>query len=138
MIKYYIATSLKNHEEHNKLRDYIDSVAGRAFNLTYDWTSHGSVLGDTRDVRIRIANAEIEAVKASEVLIVVLPGRYGTHVELGVALATNTPVILLVPDNDPLQCVFYDHPSVYGIVNKTEGPQAVLDAMKDVVQKLYT
>ena len=40
------------------------------------------------------ALAEIAAVREADVLVVLLPGGYGTHVEIGAALALGKPVIL--------------------------------------------
>ena len=71
------------------------------------------------------ALAEIAAVEEADVLIVLLPGGYGTHVEIGVALALGKPVILHAPDQEtldtPYPCIFHYHPLV------TLLPPGVLD-----------
>jgi nucleoside 2-deoxyribosyltransferase len=70
-----------------------------------------------------IALAEIAGVSEADVLIVLLPGGYGTHVEIGAALALGKPVILYAPDQrtleTPYPCVFHYHPGVKRLVSDT-------------------
>ena len=52
-----------------------------------------------------------------------LPGGYGTHVEIGAALALGKPVILHAPDfntlETPYRCIFHYHPGVKLLVSET-------------------
>lgn len=110
MLKYYIATTLSNAAEHNEVRDLLST--GNNYKLTYDWTSHGGVLGNGRKECEKVCKTEIEGVLQSDVVIVLLPGGKGTHTELGVALATHKRVILVVDDRNKLDCVFYYHDKI--------------------------
>lgn len=97
-IHYYIASSLSNAAAVMLLRDEL-KVEGHVH--TYDWTGHGAVFKDgaTRDENVKImqktALAEAEGVTTADVVIVMLPGGKGTHVELGMALALKKPVIMV-------------------------------------------
>lgn len=111
MIKYYIATGLPRAKEHNDLREKLD---GRGFQITYDWTTHGSVKFTDVDTLNRVAQAEIDGVLAAEIVIVLLPGGQGTHIELGAALASGKLLIVhsehpghFLPGSDT--CAFYHH-----------------------------
>lgn len=123
-MKYYIATKLENHEEHNRLRDILNSHGHKC---TYDWTEHGPVYRDGMD-RIRdIANKETDGVLLCDWLIVLWPGGRGTHVELGIALGgasiyeyanEKTKRIFIISNvqghHEASQeiCAFYAHPLV--------------------------
>lgn len=49
-----------------------------------------------------------------------LPGRLGTHVELGIALGAGLPVLLV--GNAAQECLFYAHPNVHQV----ETPDALI------------
>jgi len=53
---------------------------------------------------------------------VLLPGGYGTHVEIGAALALGKPVILHAPDrktlDSPYPCPFHHHPNVKLLISE--------------------
>jgi nucleoside 2-deoxyribosyltransferase len=85
------------------------------------------------------AVAEIESVREADVLIVLLPGGYGTHVEIGAALALRKPVILHAPDRKTLEtpypCVFHYHPRVKLLVSEVLDIDALLAFMAECAQK---
>ena len=66
----------------------------------------------------------------ADVLLVLLPGGYGTHVEIGVALALEKPVILHAPNREtlaaPYPCIFHYHPGVTLLVSEILDVDAVL------------
>lgn len=89
-LSYYIASSLGNAGMVKRLHEVL-RLAGHT--CTYDWTAHGRVyktdvdpetnarvMGDT-------AAAELAGVLEANVVVVILPGGKGTHVELGTILA---------------------------------------------------
>lgn len=99
-MKFYIASKLENAAQVCELRDLL-TAAG--WQITYDWTVHGSVRGPAvgcanpiRDV----AQAETDAVTAAEVFIMLLPGGRGAHVEFGIAIASVYDVKLWSPQPD--------------------------------------
>lgn len=108
-MKIYIATRLENHKQHNALRDLL-VAAGHT--LTYDWTKHGAVWRSGKDRIREVALSERAGVERADVVVVLLPGGRGTHVELGMALAGNKPVIIWSPRPEvfgahPDTCAFY-------------------------------
>lgn len=127
-MKFYIATSLLNAEAHNQLRDIL--VKG-GHEITYDWTAHGSLQGQgTRVFRQKVL-AEIEGVRSCDVLVTILPGGKGTHVELGIAIGSHKPIIILGTNQDfdaertpapgeHYTCLFYWSPGVYWATNHEE------------------
>lgn len=93
--KVYVAGSLKNaarvQEIQNKLRE-------SGIKITYDWTTHGFV--DKPELLIEIGEKERDGVLHCDVLFLVQPGRLGSHIELGIAIAMNklgvvTPIVIL-------------------------------------------
>lgn len=115
-MRYYIATSLNNAAEHEKLQGML---AHADWQITYDWTRHGSVQSEGVNVIRKVALAEVRGVRAADVVIVLLPGGRGTHCELGMALALGKPVYIVADPkhgffaNDKRTCAFYHHPLVY-------------------------
>ena len=84
---------------------------------TFKWEAHQS----NNDGHGALAVAELEGIRQADVLIVLLPGGYGTHVEIGAALALGKPVILHAPDRatleTPYPCIFHYHPAVTILVS---------------------
>lgn len=113
-MKYYIATKLENHAEHNRLDAALKQLG---HDITYDWTVHGPVYSHGLERVRAVAKAEAEGVRDADVVIVLWPGGRGTHVELGMALSLMKPVLFVSEVNDhheatPETCAFYHHPCV--------------------------
>ena len=104
-MRIYIATSLDNAAEHNKLRDLLDP----RHELTYDWTTHGSVQHEGEDVIRSVAYKEARGVSDADLCVVLLPGGRGTHVELGIAIGAEVPVYIYNYRAYPQWCAFYLH-----------------------------
>ena len=108
-MKIYIASKLENYLQVQALRDAL-IAAGHT--ITYDWTLHGSVQGQG-EARLReVAAAERNGVLQAELVIVLLPGGRGTHIELGMANALGKPVLLfsrcILPfRHEQETCAFY-------------------------------
>lgn len=100
----YIATSLANHANHNLLRD---ELAKYQIKLSYDWT----LPRDPEIPRSEIAWLELQGVKYADLVVVLLPGGRGTHVEFGAALACEKPIIVHGPDEQVCgetgECIFF-------------------------------
>ena len=96
MFKVYIASALENAENVRLLRDLLRE---RGVELTYDWTVHGSVK-DQGSARIReVARKKVEGVLGADLVVVLLPGGRGTHIELGIAIAAacgNYPMKIVI------------------------------------------
>lgn len=100
-LKFYIATSLENVVGHHAIRNVL---LERGLILTYDWTTHGTAWPRGSAYVRNVIRAEQAGVRDADFVIVLLPGGKGTHVELGMALALNKPVLLVgdPADKDPL------------------------------------
>lgn len=131
MAKFYVATGLSRAKDQNVVRD---ALVARGHELTYDWSAHGdSPKFESMAVLKDVALAEIEGVLASDVLVVLLPGGGGTHVELGVALSVGKPVIIHSEEPTPFRLgkktkAFYHHPQVRQVVCSLDALQPLLDA----------
>ena len=114
-VKYYVATSLLNIDAQRQAVAELDSIG---WNLTYDWTVHGSVAAESKEDMIRIAKAEVNGVKAAEVIVILLPGGRGTHVELGIGLGMGKRIVM-IGESDKF-CLFHEHPSIERYDNISE------------------
>lgn len=81
-----------------------------------------------------IAESEIGGIKSADVVIVLMPGGYGTHVELGAALSLGKPVVMHVTDrallDEPYPCVFHHHPLVKIFVSASLNVENVIDYVR--------
>ena len=59
--------------------------------MTYDWTTAGGPAASTETLA-EICQAEVDGVLSADRVIFLMPGGRGTHVELGLALASGKPV----------------------------------------------
>lgn len=111
--KVYIASRLENAAAVRELRD---ELAKHDVAVTYDWTEHGSVQGEGAERMREVAHAEAKGVEDADLVIVLLPGGRGTHVELGVAIGAGVDV-LLVGDQEQggHDCAFYNHDHVFRV-----------------------
>lgn len=101
-MRFYIATGFARVKEHNVIRDKLVNIGHK---LTYDWT----LVMDEKSPTI--ATDEICGVRSADFLVMLLPGKWGTHVEFGAALGMGVKVFLCgwTPE---WNCIFYDHPLV--------------------------
>jgi len=89
--KFYIATSLQRIEDHHNVRD---ALREQNWEITYDWTLHGSVKKTSIERLQEVGLKMTQGVLDADVVIVLLPGGKGTHTELGMAIARNKKIIL--------------------------------------------
>lgn len=130
--KFYIASGLENA---GQVRQVAESLKAAGWTHTYDWTVHGSVQCEGVERIAEVAAAESEGVIGADVVVVLLPGGRGTHVELGIALGlsallhgeTGDPIICIyspTPEADfgttGKTCAFYHHPNVQKFDNLDE------------------
>jgi hypothetical protein len=139
-MNYYIATRLENHEMHNKIRDLIYENL-KSWDITYDWTVHGSVKHEGVACISEVCMKEITGVLEADVVIVLLPGGRGTHTELGIAIGEGTPVFILADKKygffaqDERTCAFYYAPMVRRIEGDIED---LIKALKEFNHKVIT
>ena len=115
-MKFYVASGVPNAEKVNRAARALEQ---RGHERTYDWTKHGDVSAEPPERKRDVAQREMQAVADAQLVVLLLPGRFGTHAELGIALATreNKRILLwseyAAPfDGDAGFCVFYHHPAV--------------------------
>jgi len=86
---FYITSSLKNKEN---VRFLSERLKQEGFILTYDWTQNDRItsIEQLRD----IGKKEIDAVKKSDFIVVLLPAGKGSHIELGIALGNGIKTYL--------------------------------------------
>lgn len=117
-MKYYIATSLARMTSHHIVRDALKLLG---HDLSYDWTLHGSVQSVSKERLREVALLELSSITAADVVIVLLPGGYGTHIELGFSIAKGKKIFIhsedaLVFELGPQTNAFYHHPDVTRLV----------------------
>ena len=90
-----------------------EKLQARGWQRTYKWRD---LDGAARQEHSETALAELDGVQKADVLVALFPGGFGTHVEIGAALAFGKPVIIHSPDQQTLEtpylCVFHYHPKV--------------------------
>lgn len=107
MPSVYVGTSLLNAKN---AKDVIDRFTAAGINITYDWTKHGQVFDEKLLEEYGIA--ELNGVRDADLFFMLQPGRSGTHVELGIALGLNKPVIIVTSERIELK-TFYFVPNVF-------------------------
>ena len=133
MAFFYIATSLSRTADHHIVRE---ALFAEGHQITYDWTAHGDSPKYISTQLLRdIAVTEVDAVLKADVLIVLLPGGGGTHVEMGVALAAQKPIIIHSEQEDPFLLgkqtkSFYHHPLVTQVVTPLNQVQPIVKAVR--------
>ena len=93
----YIGTSLSRIKDHNYVRDLL---AASEIGLSYDWTTHGSVRERGPEAMAAVCAAEIEGIRAADLVIILLPAGRGTHAELGAAHALGKRIVIHSDDEE--------------------------------------
>lgn len=90
--KFYISTSWLNKAKAAELGEIVEKLGNK---ITYKWWENE----DTEDqfTLRNIARQDVEGVDDADTVIVLLPGEYGTHIELGMALAFEKNIIIYNP-----------------------------------------
>lgn len=90
-MNFYVASRLENYKSVQILTKELESIG---WHNTYDWTKHGSVRGMGEVVMSQTALNEYIGVLNADIVIALLPGGRGTHVEIGLAYALKKRIIL--------------------------------------------
>jgi nucleoside 2-deoxyribosyltransferase len=127
MPKFYLATRIDRAAQAETL---LEALKSRGWERTFTWTGEDNAGAEEYP---ELAVAELAGVREADVLIVLLPGGRGTHVEIGAALALGKPVILHAPDqqtlNSPYPCVFHYHPGIKLLISEVVDANAILACM---------
>jgi len=126
--RYYLSTRKDRGAEVAAL---TEALRAAGWERTYVWTDLGNAGPETLAVA---AIAELKGVQDANVLLALLPGGFGTHVEIGAALALGKPVILCSPDRKTLEtpypCIFHYHASVTLLISEELHIPDILDVME--------
>lgn len=113
-MKYYIATSTSRMPFHNTVRGHLKQLGHE---ITYDWTTHGSVRHTSLSRLQEVAQLEFQGILDADFVLVLLPGGKGTHAELGFSIASRKKVFIHSEDPKTFEigpeiCAFYHHAEV--------------------------
>lgn len=95
-MKFYIASSLSNKEQ---VRYLASCLKDKGFLHTYDWTKNENV--NTIEKLATIGEAEKRAVLNADFFILILPGGFGSHTELGMAIGNGKRIYVYAATNEP-------------------------------------
>jgi len=138
-MRIYLASSLTNINNVRQLRDVLTQ---HGHVITYDWTLHGQVRGSQEQLRA-IALNEMTGVYDAQIVIALLPGRRGTHTEIGAAIAYHKPIILCADDlslfdtDSPETTMAYHHPSIWSKLVKPNHAE-ILEKISKLEESLWT
>lgn len=134
-MKLYLASGLGNADKVKELAEYATKLG---HTLTYAWWEHGSVQDQGAERIAEVGNAELKGVREADVVLILLPGARGTHVELGAALAFDKPTFIYGDRYDATgrECSFYYCDAA--IRMNGADPKCLLDALAtEKVQTLW-
>jgi nucleoside 2-deoxyribosyltransferase len=130
--RFYLATRKDRSDEADAL---AASLAEHGWERTYTWSALDP---SNTEGFAEVALKEIAGVRDADALIVLLPGGFGTHVEIGAALALEKPVILHAPDaktlETPYRCIFHHHPAVKLLISPRVDVGAILASLPEPVK----
>lgn len=108
-MKFYIASKLENAA---RVRQLAETLKSWGWTHTYDWTTHGCILGDEKAL-CNVAKKELYGAAQADLFIALLPGGRGTHVEAGIALMSGCVIVLHSEDPAPFNINSPDTRSFY-------------------------
>ncbi len=124
-MKFYVASSLKNRDQ---VRAVAAELKNSGWHHTYDWTQNERA--NSLDELAQIGKHEKQAVADSDVILVLLPGGNGTHIELGLAIAWGKRTFLYSPDEKVMNLgttsTFYHLPEV----------EICIGSIEDLIEKV--
>lgn len=110
-MNFYVASSFQNKEVVRKVSFQLKKIG---WHHTYDWTQNERA-NSLEDLQ-KIGMLEKQAIADSNVVVVLLPGGKGSHIELGLAIAGHKKIFLFSPNLEALNMettsTFYHLPEV--------------------------
>jgi nucleoside 2-deoxyribosyltransferase len=143
-MKYYLASRLANAAQVQNLTRQLQE---RGWTNTFNWANNESLrqyVVDGNTTRIYdtkaalLSGQELQGVSDADVLIALLPGGRGTHIEIGAALGLRKPVVLCLQEPEEpylpseYPCAFYSHPNVRHLYGEWDATLA--DRLMTLVQ----
>jgi nucleoside 2-deoxyribosyltransferase len=128
--RFYLSTRKYDSARANAVSE---ALKARGWERTFEWKPED---GEGADRHGRIAVEELEGVRAADVLVALFPGGFGTHVEIGAALALGKLVVIHSPDqktlDTPYRCIFHYHPKVKLLVSEVLDVEKILSCMEPI------
>jgi nucleoside 2-deoxyribosyltransferase len=124
--RFYFSTKKTRLPEAAKL---LEALTAEGWKRTFVWTDRDAGRKHYPD----LAQRELAGIRDADVVVVLLPGGFGTHVEIGAALALGKPILLHSTDrktlNDPYPCPFHYHPTIKLLISKKVNVRRVIEWM---------
>lgn len=119
-MKFYVGSGIKNWELVNY---YAKLLKENGWVQTHDWVKN--VSDDiSKDDMIKYASLESQGVVDADVVIMLLPGGRGAHIELGMAMALNKKIFLCSTTEKEFSIentvAFYELPKIIQLVGNAE------------------
>lgn len=125
-MRVYIASSLHNAAVVCRVAQILKE---HGVDISYDWTTHGLI--DDIDSLPDIGEREKQGVLTAKAVLMILPGRFGTHVELGIALGAGIPVVIWNSTELEEHKPFYYVAGVEMYQDEQESINRILEIVKD-------
>ena len=127
-MNFYISSRLSNIDQ---VRHIANLLKGHGWTNTCDWTIFDLSSEDNLDNLRIIGETEYDGVKAADVVIVITPQGRGTHIELGMAIASGKRVYIYHTDDsyfkcDDNTCSFYWLPQVKQLTGEIDAAIEVI------------
>lgn len=106
-MRTYIASALHNHLAVAKAAELFEL---HGYQVTYKWHEHGKVEDISK--LAEIGQLEYQGVVDADFLVMLMPARFGSHVEFGIALALNKPIYIVTDGHEYEEKSFYYLPLV--------------------------
>lgn len=119
-MKFYVGSGMKNLELVNY---YAKLLKENGWEQTHDWVKN--VSDDiSKDDMIKYASLESQGIVDADVVIMLLPGGRGAHIELGMAMALNKKIFLCSTTEEEFSIentvAFYELPKIIQLVGNAE------------------
>ena len=119
-MKFYVGSGMKNCELVNY---YAKLLKENGWEQTHDWVKN--VSDDiSKDDMIKYASLESQGIVDADVVIMLLPGGRGAHIELGMAMALNKKIFLCSTTKEEFSIentvAFYELPKITQLVGNAD------------------
>lgn len=127
-MKFYVGSGMKNAELVNH---YAKLLIENGWEQTHDWVKN--ISDDiSKDDMIKYASLESQGIIDADVVIVLLPGGRGAHIELGMAMALNKKIFLCSTTEEEFRIentvAFYELPKITQLVgNALDNVRKILE-----------
>lgn len=119
-MRFYIGSKFSNHPAVNTVSC---ALIKEGFKHTFDWTK-GIHQEDSFENMLRYSLAEKKAIEDADIVIFLLPGGRGTHIEIGMAIALEKKIYICSSDSSDFDeehtVNFYELPNITKLVGNIE------------------